>query len=715
MENSTRQQQRQAAMKGISKQFEVLMNSAKHFSSQDLKNILSYNRLDVNLTTRENFKHAYKEFADSYNEAMKLYNDDKKHSICRTLEEETERDEIVLRGTMVQHYGVLVEAIENPRSGRQDRRKLEELEEEYKKITERLYASRALMEATKTSSLNVNDTYSMPAAYMFSGHGMRTVVRGNSNKVNELYSAIEGSTKFRFAATHGIKVANDGSVNEKKLGFWKNVRKTVSNLFKREHRGMNFDLGLRNEEYQDSAGDTKKIGEVEGGCGHMYIHKPVINGDTAAIMFGVEGSAPPFYNGLFASAPVGRSGTHDASATSDPISPSGGRKTEQLVYFEVMNGEGVEKLFNNEQVPEGFKKEEIEDELLELFKKQIKKGYNKSQNRYNFSKTVTIEVEKEELQKPFDGLWDRFIEARKNPEHNIYKVPLRYNSASIEVTDDFDLKDLGLSKEQPLQGLDFGKFFDREFEYQNRAERNAVEFEGMEHELKSNLTTQSFEGEGPDKDSKNKYKDLLEKIQNIKIDWGRFSKTSSFRDDDIKVLFNNKKTNEEFVQNIAEETYKKHEEKIQNIFSEEAKEFFSGKDTRNTGFGIKASFEYSEDGEYSLQINEVVMNSFADSLGLKKGNTIKLNLNQIRNSGKYKEITDDNKLIMRITTDIRKCDLDVIKDVFDISEERMKAVKDKEPGIFISSATGIDKRVCITGEQMRQVEREREGRGMGAS
>jgi len=121
----------------------------------------------------------------------------------------------------------------------------------------------------------------------------------------------------RAAATHDVAVTGSGKVIEKK-GFTIGLKDFLNNKIlgkKTKHWGV--DLAV-DAEFGGLDGAGNRVMKPDGDHGHLYIHYTPATKDTpGSIMIGMEGAAP-------------YSSKHSKTGASDPISPTGASKFDDL-------------------------------------------------------------------------------------------------------------------------------------------------------------------------------------------------------------------------------------------------------------------------------------------------------------------------------------------------------------------------------------------------
>ena len=151
--------------------------------------------------------------------------------------------------------------------------------------------------------------------------------RSRSQDPNKAMSEKEPKYVYnRAAATHDVAVTGSGKVIEKK-GFTIGLKDFLNNKIlgkKTKHWGV--DLAVDAEfGGLDSAGN--RVNKPDGDHGHLYIHYTPATKDTpGSIMIGMEGAAP-------------YSSKHSKIGASDPISPTGASKFDDLAMKKKATGE----------------------------------------------------------------------------------------------------------------------------------------------------------------------------------------------------------------------------------------------------------------------------------------------------------------------------------------------------------------------------------------
>ncbi|RYE06035.1 MAG: hypothetical protein EOP33_02195 [Rickettsiaceae bacterium] len=166
---------------------------------------------------------------------------------------------------------------------------------------------------------------------------------GRSRKQTQQGAIADNKTLYnRPAATHDVSIEADGKggfdLKEKK-GFSIGLRDFLSNKLlgkKTNHFGV--DLAL-NAEYGKKDSEGKIVDKPDGDHGHLYVHYiPPTKDKPGSLMIGIEGAAPS-------------SPKHSKTGASDPVSPTGGTKFDELAIKQQLS---TESEYKDTKVPQKY-------------------------------------------------------------------------------------------------------------------------------------------------------------------------------------------------------------------------------------------------------------------------------------------------------------------------------------------------------------------------
>ena len=152
---------------------------------------------------------------------------------------------------------------------------------------------------------------------------------GKSRSQNPNKAMSEKEPKYvynRAAATHDVAVTGSGKVIEKK-GFTIGLKDFLNNkILGKKTRHWGVDLAV-DAEFGGLDSTGNRVNKPDGDHGHLYIHYTPATKDTpGSIMIGMEGAAP-------------YSNKHSKTGASDPISPTGASKFDDLSMNKKASGE----------------------------------------------------------------------------------------------------------------------------------------------------------------------------------------------------------------------------------------------------------------------------------------------------------------------------------------------------------------------------------------
>ena len=152
---------------------------------------------------------------------------------------------------------------------------------------------------------------------------------GKSRSQNPNKAMSEKEPKYvynRAAATHDVAVTGSGKVIEKK-GFTIGLKDFLNNkILGKKTRHWGVDLAV-DAEFGGLDSTGNRVNKPDGDHGHLYIHYTPATKDTpGSIMIGMEGAAP-------------YSNKHSKTGASDPISPTGASKFDDLSMKKKASGE----------------------------------------------------------------------------------------------------------------------------------------------------------------------------------------------------------------------------------------------------------------------------------------------------------------------------------------------------------------------------------------
>lgn len=214
----------------------------------------------------------------------------------------------------------------------------------------------------------------------------------------------------RSAATHDVSIDKDGKVKEEK-GFTIGLKSFLNNkVLGQETKHFGVDLAV-DSEYKGKDASGKEVKRPDGDHGHLYIHYvPATKDKPGSIMFGMEGAAP-------------YSSKHSKTGASDPISPTGCSKFDDLDIKKQFAGE---KEYEETIVPKKYNGlyanldenkinaiTQIDDkkfsiELAEAKPSQSPEEFVKMEKFHETPQLVnTKHPEKKDLKKP--TMWQNFV------------------------------------------------------------------------------------------------------------------------------------------------------------------------------------------------------------------------------------------------------------------------------------------------------------------